>query len=433
MRIGDHVGSYRLVRLIAEGGMGVVYEAMNDQLGRRVAVKLMHQCWASDPEQRQRFFQEARCVNRISHPALITVHEYGQLPDGNAYTVMEYLEGCTLAQCQKERPGLPLPLNQTLRIARQVASALVVVHDKGVVHRDLKPDNLMLIPDPEVAGGLRVKILDFGIAKQRQLSSDTLPCCRTRPGSGMGTPGYMAPEQIYGASRVDGRADVYSLGVILYELLSGHRPFWGQDAEQQMRCHLTMTPPSLSHEASGAPGPLRSLVHSMLAKQAEQRPTMSEVLARLQEVEVATAGHFAAGQVLAAAARPLRSASSVGLGCLLLAVILSLGWTHTGQKSKAAAAGRLGPQQFAASVQAGPVAKSPRPEPLGQPAPLNSAESPAPGAMVPPNPELSTSLPVQLEKRRDRAAAKVAPRHRPSRGRITVRNPLNPNELHILH
>ncbi len=418
--------------------MGVVYEAVNDQLGRRVAVKLMHKCWANDPEQRQRFFEEARCVNRISHPGLVTVHEYGQLPDGNAYTVMEYLEGCTLSQCQRERPGMPLPLSQTLRIARQVASALVVVHEKGVVHRDLKPDNLMLIPDPEVAGGLRIKILDFGIAKQKLPSSDALPRCRTRPGSGMGTPGYMAPEQIYGASRVDGRADVYSLGVILYELLSGHRPFWGQDAEQQMRCHLTTAPPPLSQEAATAPAALRSLVHSMLAKQAPERPTMCEVLSRLQAVEVATSGHFAAGQVLAAAARPLRSVASFGLGGLLLAAILSLGWTRGAQKPPAQAAS-LGPPPFVATLNAASADNSPRPEPPLRPAPLRSLRPQAPSAIALSAiaPQLSgsaASMPVQLEKRSDRAAAaKAAPKHRQSRGRFTVRNPLNPNELHILH
>jgi serine/threonine protein kinase len=137
MRTGDFVGSYRLARLLAQGGMGTVYEAVNEQLGRRVAIKLLHPSLARDSELSLRFLNEARVVNMISHPGLVTIHEYGTLPDGTAYIVMEYLDGRTLSQELRAGHNNPLPVNQTVRIARQVASALAAAHEKGIVHRGL--------------------------------------------------------------------------------------------------------------------------------------------------------------------------------------------------------------------------------------------------------------------------------------------------------
>lgn len=288
MRVGDCVGNYRLGRLIAQGGMGAVYEARNEQLGRRVALKVLHASYAHQREHNLRFFNEARTANRVNHPGLVAVHEYGMLPDGTAFIVMEYLEGRTLAQLVHSQGSDPLPTCQSVRIARQVAAALSAAHDRGVVHRDLKPDNLMLVPDSEASGGERIKVLDFGIAKFKD--ELTQQAGLTRVGMGMGTPGYVAPEQIYGASSVNGRADVYSLGIILYELLGGVRPFQGQTGEEELRCHLTRQPTPLQERAPGLAPALVELVHAMLAKQPEQRPSMQEVLQQLNSLDFSTIG-----------------------------------------------------------------------------------------------------------------------------------------------
>jgi serine/threonine protein kinase len=318
MRIGDYIGPYRLVRLLAQGGMGAVYEARNDLINRRVAIKLLHPNLASDPEYRQRFFNEARAVNLVNHPNLATVHEYGAFPDGSAYTVMEYCEGHTLAQRLRARNGEQLPLSQVIRIGRQIAAALATAHYRGIVHRDLKPENLMLVADPDVPGGERIKILDFGIAKVR--NNDASSQGVTRIGTGMGTPGYVAPEQIYGASSVDSRADVYSLGVVLYELLSGSRPFLSKDGDQELLSHLTRVPPPLLERRPGIPPGLAALVHTMLAKQAAARPGMCEVAEHLHSIEFSTPGAIFMGQQAEA---PRRVSVSTVTGAALVTLLLA--------------------------------------------------------------------------------------------------------------
>jgi len=464
MYIGDYIGCYRLVRLVAEGGMGAVYEASNDQLNRRVAVKLMHPCWASDPEQRRRFFNEARCANLVSHPSIVSIHEYGQLAGGNAYTVMEYLEGETLAEHRRRHGNEPPPLSQILRIARQVASALVVVHQKGIVHRDLKPDNLMLVADPEVSGGLRVKLLDFGIAKlELPETAVTLPGS-TRPGFGLGTPGYIAPEQIYGANSVDGRADVYSLGVILYELLSGQRPFQSEDAEKELRSHLTATLPPLGRRAPGTPAALLRLVTAMLAKQPEERPTVAEVVQRLQLVECSTAGSLMVGQLTPPPGR-LRSMANVGLLGALLVATLSIGWIHSGGERRSddwapgplvvridAGAGdlmlpELPGQPPAPSPPSPPTVPAPPnspnskkvPEPTGAPvgaplgapvgAPVSSTARPAPSEVGRVAAAASTSEPAAEAGASDSATKPESHKPRSSRRNPAVHHLLNPNVL----
>jgi len=444
MHIGDYIGCYRLVRLIAEGGMGAVYEASNDQLNRRVAVKLMHSCWASDPEQRRRFFNEARCVNLISHPSVVTIHEYGQLAGGNAYTVMEYLEGETLAEHRRRSGNAPLPVTQVLHLARQVASALVVVHRKGVVHRDLKPDNLMLLADPEVAGGQRVKLLDFGIAKlELPQGAITLPGS-TRPGFGLGTPGYLAPEQIYGAHSVDGRADVYSLGVILYELLSGQRPFVSDDTEKEMRAHLTAVLPSLARRAPGAPPALVRLVTSMLAKQPQERPTMAEVVQCLHQVECSTSGALRVGQ-LAAGLVPLRSMAGIGLMGALLVATLSLGWIQSGGERRSDDWGS-GPVVVRIDGGTGDLVLPELPGQPPAPSPLNPPSPPSPPSLpsakkLPDAPggapvDRGSTLGAPLGAGRAAEPTALAPptkrvSHRPhsARANPAVRNLLNPNVL----
>jgi serine/threonine-protein kinase len=229
-RIGALFGNFRVVRKLGEGGMGVVYEAEHQKIGRRAAIKLLHHHLADSEQYAQRFLNEARAVNIIRHRGLVEIFEYGKLPDGTLYFVMEYLEGETLRRRMAKR-GAPLALTEAVGIALQMARALAATHAKGITHRDLKPENVMLVQDPVNPGLDRVKILDFGIAKVRytevpSLSSE-IADMKTRVGSFMGTPRYMAPEQHGQAERVDGKADVFALGVILYELHPERSPVEG--------------------------------------------------------------------------------------------------------------------------------------------------------------------------------------------------------------
>lgn len=186
-----NIGSYRILHVLGEGGMGVVFAAVHTSIGRRVAIKVLHPRLSLDPEFRARFFNEARAVNIIQHPGIVGVFEFGELADGGLYLVMEHLAGRPL------RSSWPLPKDPAARAAelgllRQVASALQAAHDVGIVHRDLKPENVMVIPDSESAGGQRIKVLDFGLAK---LEREQLLQFRTRSDVMMGTPLYMSPEK----------------------------------------------------------------------------------------------------------------------------------------------------------------------------------------------------------------------------------------------
>ena len=202
--IGQHVGSYRLLRLLGEGGMGMVFEGTHEGVAGRAAIKILRADVASRPEVVTRFFNEARAANAIEHPGIVRIHDSGYTASRVAYLTMEYLEGESL-RTRLDRVQR-LPTVDALRVARQIASALVAAHRKNVIHRDLKPDNIMLVPDPDLPGGERVKILDFGIAKIAESLSATP--MHTRSDMLMGTPTYMAPEQCRGAKSVTERSDV---------------------------------------------------------------------------------------------------------------------------------------------------------------------------------------------------------------------------------
>lgn len=279
MQLGDRIGSYRLVRLLGRGGMGTVYEGVDEALDRRVAVKVLNHELCSLAEWRLRFLNEARTANSIGHPGIVAVHEAGELPDGGAYIVMELLHGETLkARLAREQV---LPVASVIRLAKQTASALAAAHAAEIIHRDLKPENLFLVEDPEVPGGCRAKLLDFGIAKRRAEEGKGARQ-GTRPGIGMGTPGYLAPEQIYAADEVDDRADVYSLGVVLYEALSGARPFVRERTEDELRAQLLGAPLPLRDFAPDAPPHLIDLIESMLVHKPTDRPSMAAIGAELQ-------------------------------------------------------------------------------------------------------------------------------------------------------
>ncbi len=248
--------------------MGMVYLAEHPELGRRAAVKVLHPDLAASQEMIQRLFNEARAANAIGHPGIVEVSDLGVLPSGAPYIVMELLDGQSLG-ARLSAAGR-LSLRAALEIADQTASAVGAAHAKGIIHRDLKPDNLFLIPDPLWPGRERLKVLDFGIAKLAQRPASAADV-RTRTGAILGTPRYMSPEQCRDSREVDHRTDIYSLGVILYEMLAGAPPFvsgsWGEMAHM----HIGVTPPDLRALVPELPQSIERAVSRALEKDPDAR------------------------------------------------------------------------------------------------------------------------------------------------------------------
>jgi eukaryotic-like serine/threonine-protein kinase len=284
----EEVANYTLIRKLGEGGMGTVYEAVHTTIGRRAAIKVLHPDLARQPAILKRFFNEARAVNIISHPSLVGIYDFGSLPEGGAYIVMEYLEGETLG-ARWQRGGAQL-VGDALRFARQIASALAATHARGIVHRDLKPDNVMVVPDLEAVGGERAKLLDFGIAKlhaHREVGGSV-----TQTGAVMGTPLYMSPEQCRGDTEVDGKADVYSMGAMLYHMLAGRPLFDANGTGAILAMQIYEMPVSLAVRAPALPIEIVELVMRLLAKDPAARPDMAQL-----ERELARLGTMAVGNV----------------------------------------------------------------------------------------------------------------------------------------
>ena len=280
---GQIVRNHRIVRRIGQGGMGEVYEAVHQTLQRRVAIKVLHPDWCKHVDLVKRFFNEALATNMVNHPAMVAIHDHGKFPDGMPFLIMEFLEGESL----RRFAGQLEPL-QVARLALQVATGLNAAHQKRIVHRDLKPDNVMILRDDSLPGGQRAKILDFGLAKlASEYQSRGAEIVRTRDGVALGTPEYMSPEQWAGAARVDGKADVYSLGVVLYETLAGTPPFSSTEGDRLRSLHLYSPPPSLLSKAPDAPPELVALIEQMLAKTAAERPSMAEVGKSLEKLLLA--------------------------------------------------------------------------------------------------------------------------------------------------
>lgn len=271
---------FQVVRLLGSGGMGHVYEALDTDIDRRVAIKVLRrELLAENPEILQRLFVEARAANAIGHPGVVQISEAKQLGDGSGYLVMEYLDGQTLTQ-RLSQAGGSLPVSTALDVAIQIASTLRAGHERGVVHRDLKPDNIMLVHDDAVAGGERVKILDFGIAKLVRASVAATPL--TLADMGMGTPGYMAPEQIRDAAQASDRCDVYGLGAVLFEMLTGRRAHVAATHADVMVQVLCQDAPPVSEFVDGVPPVLVQLIQSQLIREpATARPSIVEVLQQL--------------------------------------------------------------------------------------------------------------------------------------------------------
>jgi serine/threonine-protein kinase len=278
--VGQTIGNYMITAKLGEGGMGIVYLAEHPVIGRKVAMKAIHPELSRNPEVVSRFVTEAKSVNQIGNEHIVDIHDFGTSPDGEFYFIMEFLQGDALVDRLKR--SAPLDAGRALAIAAQVADALGASHQHGIIHRDLKPENIFLINKGHAVDF--VKVLDFGLAKLTQ--GEDKVSHKTRTGSVMGTPYYMAPEQCEGKANIDHRADIYSLGVILFEMLTGKVPFGGEGYGEIIVKHITAPVPSPRAINPLLPPSIESIILRALAKPREDRfQTMDEFGAALLDPE----------------------------------------------------------------------------------------------------------------------------------------------------
>ncbi len=310
-RVGTELGKYRIEAKLGAGGMGVVYRALDLSLDRHVAIKVLKQKRELDPEQRRRFLREARAASAVRHPNVAAVYEVGEVGD-ETFIAMELVPGGTLRDRLKDGP---LSVEEAVRLAVEIARALGAAHAVGIVHRDLKPDNVILEP------AFGVKVLDFGLARRvipagaDDAKAETL----TLDGKIMGTPGYMSPEQARGLP-VDARADIFSLGVVLFELLTGERPFGGATHLDVLVATSRDAAPLLSARRRDAPSHVARVVAAMLEKEKDLRPaSVDEVIAALE------------------AAPPARRANARVWGAVALATVVGAATIFAGSRPPSSA------------------------------------------------------------------------------------------------
>ncbi|HJL15435.1 MAG TPA: serine/threonine-protein kinase [Sandaracinaceae bacterium LLY-WYZ-13_1] len=388
-------GRYRIVERLGEGGMGLVYEATHDVLGKRLAIKVLRSDVVGDREAFARFEREAQAASAIGNEHIVDVRDFGRLEDGGSYVVMELIEGVNLLQ---ELRSAPLAWPRACRIGRQICEALGAAHERGIVHRDLKPENVLLTArrgEPDF-----VKIVDFGIAKVTHGAKQL-----TAAGRVVGTPEYMAPEQCAGRS-VDHRADVYAFGVLLYEMTTGVLPFYDDDLAKLVRMQMREkpVPPSKARPSADLPLSFEAVILRCLAKDPDRRfGSMAEVAEALERAlrgsgdralppdESLSAsveswsdrpapgdGSSATRNALAVEARPsagVGSRARLGLAALgvLAATGLGLGgWLLVEGSAPAEPAGA----EPAEVADAPEEASAPTPDPASPPAPATSSDAP---------------------------------------------------------
>ncbi len=288
---GQVVGNYQILSKLGTGGMGAVYLAEHPLIGKKVALKVIHRELSGNREVVQRFFQEARAVNTIGHEHIVEIHDFGQTPEGDHFYIMEFLDGLTLAQAiSRERR---LDVRRALHISAQIASGLAAAHACGVIHRDLKPDNVMLL-QRGLGGGDFVKILDFGLAKM--FASGNAPL--TAMGVVLGTPQYMSPEACESKRDVDHRTDIYAVGILLFQMLTGALPFDGASMGEVLVKQVTQLPPAPRGLNPEIPPSVEQIILRCLAKKPDGRFATME---QLRDALLAPDQYLASSPPMAAA------------------------------------------------------------------------------------------------------------------------------------
>ncbi len=279
LAVGTEIGDYVIEQKLDEGGMATVYGAVHRVIGKKAAVKVMSPSMSSNATHVRRFLQEARAANAIGHPNIVDVFAFGELPDGRSYFMMEWLQGETLYH---RMSGGRVPLDEALHIVHLICEALEAAHDKGIVHRDLKPANVFLVP---VRGQHPTpKLLDFGVAKLlHQDASHGTVGVNTLRGQVVGTPEYISPEQALGTD-VDGRSDLYALGIMLYELVLGQVPFVANSPAELVGRHITDLPPDPALRWPRIPAALSKLILGLLHKDPAARPRPAQIREVLEQV-----------------------------------------------------------------------------------------------------------------------------------------------------
>ncbi len=316
-------GKYRVVRLLGCGGLAAVYEAIHEELGRRVAIKALLPKWASETHQIKRFRREAQLLSEISHPGIAAVHACGLTADGQLYLCLEFVDGTALDDFLKK--GNRLTSAQCCSLFLTLGSAVAFAHESGIIHRDIKPQNIMIALD-ETSGSITAKLLDFGIGK---IFSDEVGQKLTATGAVIGSPAYMSPEQFSGGS-VDTRSDIYSFGCVLYETLTGSAPFQAETAFEMMDLHVSQAPKPIPPSSSSPPGDpardsLAQVALKCLAKKPDDRfASMTEVCQALQQIQDAPTIPLRFRKATASLSKPTAHAAKRRAGRRRLPLIAAL-------------------------------------------------------------------------------------------------------------
>ncbi|MGH9847193.1 MAG: protein kinase domain-containing protein, partial [Blastocatellia bacterium] len=363
------ISGYQLLAPLGRGGMGEVYLALDTRLNRKVAIKLLPAEFTTQPERVRRFAQEARAASALNHPNIITIHEIGEVKTevgDTHYIVTEYVEGETLRQRMMSAPQSQMQIAEAIDIAAQVAAALTATHEAGIVHRDIKPENVMVRRDGYV------KVLDFGLAKLTEPSSPaidtqapTVAGASTDTGLVMGTLRYMSPEQARG-EKVDARADIFSLGVLMYEMIAGRAPFKGTTPGEMIAAILRDSPPPLAECASVASRELEQIINKTLRKdRAERYQTARDLLTDLKELKRRIEFGTRLGKTaFAAAARRLwprlRSRRIIlAASVAVVGLIVALSYFHLSGQRKQSSAGLSGQRKQSSAAMPRSIAVLP--------------------------------------------------------------------------